>query len=245
MIQQPYIDALKKSLRNKKITYSKLAEMLDISEASVRRVFSEGTFTLERFLKICDLAGITFEDIAGMRDLHRKDVFHQLSRKEEQFFAQNISYFAFLEMILIGRSPNDIAKEYKLSGPTLVKMLGTLEKMSLIEWLPDNEAKGKVGMRISPIPNGPLIQAFEKESIHDFVDSTFEGESEFKTIRLFKVSPDTLKRVLQRCEDFITEIGRDTDLDERMGIATEEIGGILAIRPWKDPFYNQLMNFEA
>ena len=42
------MDALKRALRARRISYSKVGEVLDLSEASVKRLFSRGGFTLER-----------------------------------------------------------------------------------------------------------------------------------------------------------------------------------------------------
>lgn len=245
MIHQPLVDALKKSLKAKKITYAKLAKMLDISDNSVRRIFSEGTFTLERFVTICDLVGITFEELALMRDLKRQKIWYELDRKEEEFFVANITYLVFLELILEGRSPNEIAKDFELSQASLTKMLSTLEKMRFIEWLPGNEAKVLIPMRLKMIENGPLIRAYETESITDFVNSSFAGEDEFKVFRLAHLSEASIKKLFQRWDDLRLEVGREVDLENKLNLSTKHVGILMALRPWQDPFYEKLRKFEA
>ena len=42
-------DSLKRALRARRINYSQVAQSLELSEASVKRLFSKGGFTLERF----------------------------------------------------------------------------------------------------------------------------------------------------------------------------------------------------
>src|SRR6476469_3791249 len=48
------IDALKRVLRAKGVTYAKLAKGLKLSEASVKRIFADRSFTLERLDRICE-----------------------------------------------------------------------------------------------------------------------------------------------------------------------------------------------
>ena len=61
--QSQLIDALKRELRKRRITYKQVAAALDLSEPSVKRLFAGRFFTLERLEKICELLGIGFNDL--------------------------------------------------------------------------------------------------------------------------------------------------------------------------------------
>ncbi len=39
------------------------AESLSLSEASIKRVFSSGSFSLDRFLEICEVSGVSPESL--------------------------------------------------------------------------------------------------------------------------------------------------------------------------------------
>ena len=47
-----FVDALKQSVRARGLTYAELARRLRLSEASVKRMFSRGTFTLARIEEV-------------------------------------------------------------------------------------------------------------------------------------------------------------------------------------------------
>ena len=68
-----FVDALKKSVRARGLTYAALAQRLQLSEASVKRMFSRGTFTLARIeevLEAVDLDHSTLPDVLfARRDL--------------------------------------------------------------------------------------------------------------------------------------------------------------------------------
>ena len=47
------VDAIKRELRARQLTYAQVARHLGYSEAGVKRMFSRGEFTLERIDRIC------------------------------------------------------------------------------------------------------------------------------------------------------------------------------------------------
>ena len=59
-------DALKKFLKSRGMTYGALARRLNISEASVKRMFSTGSFTLRRLGQICEVLELDFFDLAKL-----------------------------------------------------------------------------------------------------------------------------------------------------------------------------------
>ena len=61
----PLISTLKRVLKTRGVTYADLAERIALSEASVKRLFSQGTFTLERLEQVC----------AGLRARHPSHTF--------------------------------------------------------------------------------------------------------------------------------------------------------------------------
>jgi hypothetical protein len=54
---------LKRALRERGLTYAAIARPLGLSLATVKRLFARGDFSLERFERICELAGL------GLREL--------------------------------------------------------------------------------------------------------------------------------------------------------------------------------
>ena len=65
------IQTLKALLKQHNQTYADVARELDLSEASVKRLFSDGHFSLQRLAKICQLINM---DIADLLDATRRAV---------------------------------------------------------------------------------------------------------------------------------------------------------------------------
>ena len=67
------VDALKRMLKGRGITYANVAAGLGLSEASVKRMFSRRDFTLQRLEDVCRVAGQSGHCVAGSKCL-----FHHL-----------------------------------------------------------------------------------------------------------------------------------------------------------------------
>src|SRR2546425_11449834 len=61
-----FVEALKKCLRARGITYAALARELRISEASVKRMFSRSSFTLSRIEEILAALDLDLHEVARM-----------------------------------------------------------------------------------------------------------------------------------------------------------------------------------
>ena len=65
------VDALKRVLKTRDLTYESLGRRINLSEASVKRVFAQRTFTLKRLEQICRALDMSMADL--VRAVDRKD----------------------------------------------------------------------------------------------------------------------------------------------------------------------------
>ena len=80
------VSALKNALKEQGITYQQVAEALDLSEASVKRLFSERQFSLQRLDQICSLLGLEISDL--VRRLDQAQRIDALTAEQEQELVQ-------------------------------------------------------------------------------------------------------------------------------------------------------------
>ncbi|MDH5211717.1 MAG: helix-turn-helix transcriptional regulator, partial [Betaproteobacteria bacterium] len=82
------VDALKRCLRARGMTYAKLARELRLSEASVKRLFSRRTFTLSRLEEILRVLELDLAELARMtRSANSPEA--QLSLEQETLLASD------------------------------------------------------------------------------------------------------------------------------------------------------------
>ena len=84
----PLISTLKRVLKTRGVTYADLAERIALSEASVKRLFSQGTFTLERLEQVCAALEIDVFELAKLARGEQARA-QELTVKQEQALAKD------------------------------------------------------------------------------------------------------------------------------------------------------------
>src|SRR5690606_5368321 len=102
------IDALKRNLKRRGITYRDVARKVGLSEASVKRVFASRTFTLQRLEAICAAVGLSvgelIRSVAAPQDPHS----HYLSIEQEELLASDRRLLACFYLLLNGHGSPQI-----------------------------------------------------------------------------------------------------------------------------------------
>lgn len=78
------VDALKRMLKGRGITYAHVAAGLGLSEASVKRMFSRRDFTLQRLEDVCRIAGLDFGELANEASAEEVGMTHLTAEQERE-----------------------------------------------------------------------------------------------------------------------------------------------------------------
>ena len=126
------LDALKKCLRAKGLAYRDVAQALNISEASVKRVFSQQTFTLARLEEVCRFLDMSIYDLARLTKMYSGEESTVLSIGQEQALAEDSTLLTYFYLLLLGRKPGQIAAEYGVGARQETRILTRLDRLKLI-----------------------------------------------------------------------------------------------------------------
>ena len=129
------VDALKKALKEQGKTYADVAQALDLAEASVRRLFSERSFSLKRLDQICQLIDLEISDLVGLLGAKRRYV-SQLSDEAEHALVADLRLLLVAIRVLNNWSFQDLVDTYVLSETEIIQLLAKLDKLKMIELLP-------------------------------------------------------------------------------------------------------------
>ncbi|MGE5336313.1 MAG: helix-turn-helix domain-containing protein [Gemmatimonadota bacterium] len=233
------VEQLKRELKARGLKYADIARRIGVSEATVKRMFSERNFTLERLDAILVAAGIEITDLTRGFD-REQHLVSQLTEAQERELVDEPKLFTVAVCTLNLLTFDDILAEYALTAPELVGLLARLDRMGVIELLPNNRFKLRIARTFAWIPSGPIMAAF-KNNAHDFFDSDFRRDNEcmmLLTARLSRASSaalvDRLKRVAREFSDQHIDDSR-LPADQRPPLAL-----LLACRPWQPPFLRGL-----
>lgn len=226
------IDVLKRELKARGLTYAEMARRIGISEPSVKRMFSQRNFTLDRLDEICSAAGIDFTELTRAFD-REANLTAQLTQAQEREIVDDPKLFLVAVCALNLLSYDDILNAYDLSEAELVSRLTELDRMGIIELLPNNRFKLRIARTFAWTPNGPIMAAF-KDNANDFFDSDFAGNDEVMVLlnaRLSRASTAALIEKLRRvAREFSEQHIADADLPAEQ---RPPLSLLLACRPWQ------------
>ena len=225
-------DSLKRELKARGITYADLANRIDMSEASVKRMFSQKNFTLQRLDEILKAAQIDFRDIVAVTHDESR-LISELSHAQEKEIIGDTKLFLVAVSVLNQLSAEQIVQLYKLTEAEVVKYLVRLDRIGFLELLPNNRVKLLVSRTFRWIPDGPIQTHFREQAFSDYLASQFDGETE--VIRLVNVmlSKQSIAALLDRLKQVAREFSQQHQEDARLPFADRfSISFLLAARPW-------------
>src|ERR1700741_5417702 len=137
-----FVEALKKSVRARGLPYAELARRLQLSEASVKRMFSRGTFTLARIEGVLAAVDLDLYDVARMTRGGNGGA--QLTHEQELGLARDERLLAVFWLLLNGWSFEEILEGFTITRTELTIAFARLEELKLIEWGPRERARPRV-----------------------------------------------------------------------------------------------------
>lgn len=227
------LNSLKRCLRAQGLTYKDVAEALDISEPSVKRIFSEQTFSLQRLEDVCRFLDISIYDLARMTRIGTEDEITQLTMQQERGLAKDALVLTYFYLLLTGRTPAKIAREFGLDELQQATMLARLSKLKLVELLPKNNARLLTGRRIDWRHEGPIRKLYQKQVQQAFMDSGFRGSDEVFRFDTGELSVASVSVITKKFEKLSQEFDEFAELDISTSVTNKKAYGLMvSFRPW-------------
>ncbi len=191
------VDALKRVLKERGMTYADVAAALGISHASVRRTFAQRSFTLARIDEICELAGVDFLALARMADEMRPAMPATLTDAQEQALVDEpLALFCF-HLALGGWTVERIEADYAIDQTQLIPALLKLERIGLIQLLPGNIIRLMTARSIGWRRGGPMRRFFDRRVKEEFLQYDFSAPGSIWEFEIGELS-DASRALLER-----------------------------------------------
>lgn len=238
---QSLIHSLKKALKAHGLVYRDVAEGLGLSEASVKRLFAEQNFSLQRLEQICQLLGMEISDLVKQMESQERHL-SELSEAQEQELVADIRLLLVAYLAINGHKFEEITELYDLTETDTIRYLAKLDRIKIIELLPNNRIRLRISPKFSWRRNGPIQRFFTEHLQEDFLKSRFDNTEElfqFPSGMLSRASCELFRRrILQLIQEFhaLIEQDRDLPLNERFVYSL-----LLAFRPWKPDAFEELL----
>jgi DNA-binding Xre family transcriptional regulator len=232
-------DTLKQLLKQQKLTYKDVADRLSMSEANIKRIFAQQNFTLQRLEDICNVLQISLADLFALTE-KQQDQLTQLTLDQEQELIENPKLLLVAVCVRDAWRFSDILEHYDIDQFELIRLFARLDKIKLIQLLPNNHYKLLIAQDFRWIKNGPLERFMEQEVLHRFMASKFDEEDSFRFYlrgRYSQSSIDVIQRKLNQLTKEAAILNRE---DADLPIAKRKHMGLLfAMRPWEPSLFEQ------
>lgn len=234
MTQIPAVcTVLKRHLRERGMTYRELATGLGMSEANVKRMFSQQAMSLERLESICHALDLTLAELFSMVDRDERSLTH-LSLDQEEALASDTHLCLVAVCVRDGWSFNDIVTRYAISEHQCIRLLARLDRLKLIELLPGNRIKVLISRNVRWSQDGPLARFINRDVIGNFLQGDFTEPESFRFYLRGSYSAASILQLQKRLEQLTREAEELNTSDARLPLAQRvHVGILLAMRPWE------------
>ena len=222
------------------MTYADIAAQLNLSEASVKRMFAQKHFTLIRLESICEMAQMDFTDLIRLMDEERQKI-SNLTLEQEEELVSDLKFLLVAICVQSNWTFNEMIDYFKITGPECIGYLVRLDRLGLIQLLPNNRIRQMVAKNFRWLPRGPIEKFFEQTAQNEFLDSHFTHPGELRLFMNGSLTWESIESIRKNVEALAHEFSSFQDDDARMPATTRfNTGLLLAMRPWELPIFSKL-----
>lgn len=226
------VETLKKVLKARGMTYADLALALRVSTPTIKRLFSQRTFTLERLEEILKVLELDFHELARMSHGRRTGP-AELSVEQEGALAKDARLFSVFWLLCNEWRFEEIVSEFRLGAAQITSYFARLERLRLIDWRPSNRARLRVPKHYVWRTGGPLRKAYGLKVVTEFMRARFDAPHDAFHFEAQELSAESAIVVKRRLERVAAEINELVEIDAATPAKKRvTLGVLLACRPW-------------
>lgn len=230
---QELIKTLKTALKAQGKTYADVAVELGLSEASVKRLFSQQSFSLSRLDQVCHLLDMQISDLVQLMNEQQQRL-QQLSIEQEKEITADVTLTMVTVCVLNRWTMDDMLSYYNISETECVRHLAKLDRLKVIELLPKNRIRLLVAPNFSWHENGPIQLFFQKKISQDFFNTHFSREDECLIVLNGMFSPQSNAELQHKLKRLAREFGLLNNDDASLDLAKRNgTTLVLAMRDWR------------
>lgn len=225
---------LKKQLKARKVSYAELAARTEMSEANVKRIFSEEACSLARLTQICEAIKISLVELIRAASEVEPECF-TLPEAAEEFFADHLDYFVFYRQLEHGHGVKELQEKNNLSPKDLNRYLKKIEELGLIERLPGDRIMLQHSGYLQLTSNGRLKDRYFRRWVPYFFEKVMAPE-EKHFVKIFStgLSEKNRKELVRDLEDLAKKYQERGYFDQVKGSNPfESVGVCIGLGPYR------------
>jgi hypothetical protein len=244
-IRSRFVEALKRAVRLRGMTYARLASELRLSEASVKRMFSRGSFTLARIEEILSVLDLELHELARLSRLGGTDS-AELTLEQELGLAKDERLLSVFWLVLNDWSFAGILQSFSISRTELTVAFARLERLKLVEWGAGDRVRLRVARDFLWRAAGPVKKAYGRRVVDEFLRGRFDAPLEVLRFESRELSPESAAALKQRLEKLVADFNEAAEADAAVPSRRRvPVALLAACRPWEFSAVNALKRRKA
>ena len=234
------VETLKSALKSHNLKYRDVALAMNLSEASIKRLFSSRTFSLQQIQQVCLMMGMEISDLVQLM-VERQARLQELSEEQEEEIVRDPGFLIITVCVLNRWTLEDMLRHYTFTEHECVQKLARLDRLKIIELLPKNRIKLLVAPNFSWRKNGPIQRFFLNTIEKELFQAQFDKSDHRLVVLNGMLSPQSNGELQKKIERLAREFDQLNNADA--GLALPERQGytlVLALRNWQ---YEQLFKY--
>jgi DNA-binding Xre family transcriptional regulator len=233
-------DSLKAHIKARGMTYKQLAQALNLSEPSLKRIFSKNDCTLQRLDEICHILNIELKELVKTTP-PKRILIQQLTQKQELELVDNKKLLMLAVCSLSLWTFKDMLAHLTISKQECIMLMNRLEQIGFLHVLPNNNYKLLIAKNFVWIPDGPIMRMTKKES-GDYFAYTFDEPQDLLKIINVRISPKAHSALRARLEHIAQEYAEQGSVDSNLPLEDRTPLSIcIAVRSWVPHFLRHLL----
>jgi hypothetical protein len=227
------IDVIKQELKAQNKTYADVAVSLEMSESSVKRMFSRKEMPLTRVDEICRILNTDFAELSRRVTL-ATPLMSELTYEQEVAVSRDPKLLLTAICVLSYWTLEQMVQTYQITEAECTAKLLTLDKLGVIELKPLNRYRLKVAKTFKWRGDGPIRQYFLTHVVGEYFGGRFDRDGE--TLLMVHgninraVAPLFVERLTRLGQDFSQQHLADQKID---GKHREGFTMIVGFRRWE------------
>ena len=207
------LTALKGLLRERRIGYQQLADKMEVSLPTVKRMLNKTTLPLDRLLRICRIAEVDPQEVFE-RAVHNRPKHTMFTDEQDLLFYEQPAFLHYLKRLIHdGESPAQIESSEKLTPFSTEQYLSGLERVGLLERQTGTEIKLKIEPPIGFAHNSRVLRAEHTRLLEDTVKQVLAPDPQ-RVFAILKPLRLTDTQINELIEELTTIIDRFSYISE-------------------------------
>jgi len=233
------VQAIRATLRQRRMTYRELAAAIGVSEPTVKRDLSRGDFSLRRLDRICDVLELSIADLA--QTTAGATLLTQLSEQQERALVHDPRLLVVTYLVVNEWKWSEITSTFQLDDNSLISALLRLDELGIVDYRPSHRIRKLTARNFAWRKDGPVHEFFLNRVAPEFLRSPFNAPTdEFRFIggMLSEISLMQMKAAIGRLAQEFEEYARR---DARLALAAKNgCSVLLAMRQWEFSEFTRL-----